>query len=131
MTQEIINIDIKETSLPVRVKNCLAAGNIKNVEQLLQLEVWQLKRIPNLGMKSAKEIIEYVNSLGYELKGQDSFDKNKAKLPWVTKLIDEAVAKERENCSDRVWMALIKHGIAWNVRQDVTSAIMLKVQNED
>ena len=126
MTQEITNIEIKDTPLPVRVQNCLSAASIKNVEQLLQLEAWRLKTIPNLGIKSIKEIIEYVNSLGCELKGQDAFDKNKAKLPWVIRLIDEAVDKERKNCSDRVWMALIKHGISWDVRQDITNAIMAK-----
>ena len=42
----------------------------------------------------------------------------------------EAIKLEREACSDRAWIALVKHGQPWNVRQAVTEAIREKETNE-
>lgn len=105
MTQEIINIDIKDTPLSGRTKNCLKFAGIEYVSTLPQLEAWELLRIPNMGRKSVEEVIEYLHSLGISLKGQDKFYKQKKKLPWVVKLIDEAVVKERLACFDAAYDA--------------------------
>ena len=46
-------------------------------------------------------------------------------LEAFAKLVEErAVAKEREACADRAWIALINQSQPWNVRQDVTQAIL-------
>jgi len=42
----------------------------------------------------------------------------------LVRTLEDAIAKEeREKCAERAWIALIKHGQPWNVRQDVTDAI--------
>jgi hypothetical protein len=112
---EIIDIEIKNTELSIRTKNSLRFAGIHHVGVLVLCEAWELMRIPNIGRKSAEEIIEYLNQLGYSLKGQDKFYKQKKNLPWVVKLINEAVAQEREACaklaeqgSDTVTAAFIR-----------------------
>ena len=99
MTQEIINIDIKDTTLSGRTKNCCQYAGIQTVGVLTQLEAWELLHIPNMGRKSVEEIIELLSHFGLTLKGQDKFYKRKQQLPWVVKLIEEAVAQEREACA--------------------------------
>jgi len=100
MTQEIINIDIKDTTLSGRTKNCCQYAGIQTVGVLTQLEAWELLRIPNMGRKSVEEIIHFLNNFGLTLKGQDKFYKRKQQLPWVVKMIEEAVAKERKELAD-------------------------------
>jgi hypothetical protein len=48
---------------------------------------------------------------------------HRAVSPWVMKLVNDAVMKEREACAERAWIALVKHKQPWNIRQDVTEAI--------
>lgn len=99
MTQnEIMNIQIKDTPLSGRTKNCLKFAGIEYVSNLTRLEALELLGVPNMGRRSVEEVIEYLSSLGFTLKGQDKFYKRKQKLPWVVKLIEEAVIKEREAC---------------------------------
>jgi hypothetical protein len=44
---------------------------------------------------------------------------------WVPPhFVDMAV----ESCAERAWLALVKHKQPWNVRQDVTDAILAKEQ---
>ena len=40
----------------------------------------------------------------------------------------EAIELENEACAERAWIALVKHGQPWNVRQDVTNAIRARKQ---
>ena len=41
----------------------------------------------------------------------------------LDKLLNDVRGHEREKCAERAWIALVKHGQPWNVRQDVTEAI--------
>lgn len=124
MTKQIIDTNIRETTLSGRIQNCLVSEKIMNVGQLLQMEASQLLKISNLGAKGIREVDSYLASLGYELKGREKLVKSKAKESRISLLIADAVKKEREKCADRAWMALINHQLPWNIRQDVTSAIM-------
>jgi len=99
MTLEIIDMEIKDTTLSGRTKNCCQYAGIRTVGVLMRLEAWELLRIPNMGRKSVEEIIKFFGQYGYELQGQDKFYKQKKQLPWVVKLIEEAVAQERDACA--------------------------------
>ena len=41
----------------------------------------------------------------------------------LDKLLNDVRGYEREKCAERAWIALVKNGQPWNVRQDVTEAI--------
>lgn len=41
----------------------------------------------------------------------------------LDKMLSDVRSAEREKCAERAWIALVKHGQPWNVRQDVTEAI--------
>jgi predicted DNA-binding helix-hairpin-helix protein len=99
MTLEIIGMEIKDTTLSGRTKNALRYAGIDYVSILTHISANELLRIPNMGRKSVEEIIEFLGQFRYELKGQDKFYKRKQQLPWVVKLIEEAVAQEREACA--------------------------------
>ena len=108
MTQdEIIDIEIKDTTLSGRTKNALKAAGVFHVGVLVRFEACDLLRIPDMGRKSVEDVIEYLNQIGYSLKGQDKFYKQKKNLPWVSKLIEEAVLQERDDCSVRANIALL------------------------
>lgn len=124
MTQQILDMEIKDTKLSVRTKNCLKFSGIEHVSTLQQLEAWELLRIPNMGRKSVEQVIEFLSSHGITLKGQDKFYKRKQQLPWVVKLIDEAVAQERARCSARADVALL--GTHVETRDRVLRAIRLQ-----
>ena len=53
-----------------RVVNALSAEGITRLEHLVCWTGWELSKIPNLGMKSVKEIKAYVHSKGLKLKGE-------------------------------------------------------------
>jgi len=115
MKLEIMDIEIKDAPLSGRTKNCLKFAGIQYVSTLPQLEAMELLHIPNMGRKSVEEVIEYLHSIGVALKGQDKFYKRKQQLPWVVRLIEEAVAKERLACFDAAYDA--------NATTDVLKAI--------
>jgi hypothetical protein len=97
--ENILDMELKETSLTVRTRNCLLASQIYTFKDLLDKSYTYFWKIDGIGAKSVAEIIEMVNSHGYTVENQDFFYKKKASLPWVKKLIEEAVAKEREACA--------------------------------
>ena len=98
-------IEVKDMKISGRAKNCLKSAGVKTVKDLLDVEAWELLRVPNLGRKSVEEIIEYLGEIGHSLKGQNKFYKCKQQLPWVVKLIEEAVAAERIGCFDAAYDA--------------------------
>lgn len=59
---------IEDMPLTVRTSNCLRAANIHTVGQLQQWTRNELLKLPNLGMKSLKEIIEELQKIGLKLR---------------------------------------------------------------
>lgn len=65
-----------------------------------------------------QEIIEMPEYLNASYEGDDLYTGDQ-----VRELMKLVADKEREACSERAWIALVKHKQPWNVRQDVTDAI--------
>jgi DNA-directed RNA polymerase alpha subunit len=61
---------LDEVPFTVRTSNCLRAANVYNVGQLQQWTENELLKLPNLGRKSIKEIIEEMQKLGLHLREQ-------------------------------------------------------------
>jgi len=61
---------LDEVPFTVRTSNCLRAANVYNVGQLQQWTENELLKLPNLGKKSIKEIIEEMQKLGLHLREQ-------------------------------------------------------------
>jgi DNA-directed RNA polymerase alpha subunit len=59
---------IDELGLNERTKNCLKAEDIFTIEQLCSQTSNQLFKVPNLGRKSLKEIVEALDVLKLKLK---------------------------------------------------------------
>jgi len=59
---------LDEVPFTVRTSNCLRAANVYNVGQLLQWTENELLKLPNLGRKSLKEIIQELGFLGLKLR---------------------------------------------------------------
>jgi DNA-directed RNA polymerase alpha subunit len=59
---------LDEVPLSVRTSNCLREANIFNVGQLQQWTENELLKLPNLGRKSLKEIIDELGLLGLQLR---------------------------------------------------------------
>tara|TARA_R110000868_G_scaffold94770_1_gene261160 strand:- start:589 stop:969 length:381 start_codon:yes stop_codon:yes gene_type:complete len=59
---------LDEVPFTVRTSNCLREANIFNVGQLQQWTEYELLRLPNLGRKSLKEIIDELEVLGLQLR---------------------------------------------------------------
>lgn len=59
---------IDEVPFTVRTSNCLREANIYNVGQLQQWTENELLKLPNLGRKSLKEIIDELGLLGLQLR---------------------------------------------------------------
>jgi len=59
---------LDEVPLSVRTSNCLREANIYNVGQLQQWTANELLKLPNLGRKSLKEIIDELKLLGLQLR---------------------------------------------------------------
>ena len=68
--EEIERDSIKNLYLTRRSENCLKAEGIFTITQLLNRTANSLLKIPNLGRKSQKEIIEQLAGLGYKLRDQ-------------------------------------------------------------
>ena len=66
-----IGVDaIEKLELTVRSERCLKADDIFTITQLLGCTENRLFKIPNLGRKSLKEIIEQLDARGLKLRGQ-------------------------------------------------------------
>ena len=66
--KEIEMDSIDNLELTIRSQNCLRAEGINAITQLQRCTASRLLKIPNLGRKSLKEIIQAMDSLGYKLK---------------------------------------------------------------
>jgi hypothetical protein len=63
---------IDELDLSVRSHNCLKSANIATVGDLVQWSGSNLLRIPNLGRRSLRDIIETLASMGLSLSPQSN-----------------------------------------------------------
>lgn len=86
--EPIVNVDYESmtidefqysttTFLPVRAHNCLKSENINTIKQLLGWCEHRLLKTPNLGPKSLKDIVDFLQTKGLKLgsiPGYDSFD---------------------------------------------------------
>jgi len=69
--QEIETIlSIRALDLTVRSQNCLSYMGVETVEQLCKKKYSELLLFPNMGRKSANEIVEQLSRLGLSLKGE-------------------------------------------------------------
>ena len=68
--KEAVSVDgIEKLELTVRSERCLKAEGIYTMSQLLKYSDIGLLRIPNLGRKSLREIIEQLEARGMKLRG--------------------------------------------------------------
>ncbi|MCE2928585.1 MAG: DNA-directed RNA polymerase subunit alpha [Candidatus Caenarcaniphilales bacterium] len=63
------NVSVEELELSVRSYNCLKRANINSLNDLLSLSDIDLMNIKNFGKKSAEEVLDKLESMGYSLKG--------------------------------------------------------------
>ena len=66
------NVSVEELELSVRSYNCLKRANINSLADLLKLTDFDLMNIKNFGKKSAEEVLDKLESMGYNLKSRDS-----------------------------------------------------------
>jgi DNA-directed RNA polymerase subunit alpha len=59
---------VEELELTVRTSNCLREAKIFTIGQLQQWTEDELLRLPNLGRKSLKEVIEQLQARGLKLR---------------------------------------------------------------
>jgi DNA-directed RNA polymerase alpha subunit len=70
LPEVVVEGDIEKLELTVRSEHCLKAEGIYTITQLLKYSDIGLLRLPNLGRKSLKEIIEQLDARGLKLRGQ-------------------------------------------------------------
>jgi DNA-directed RNA polymerase subunit alpha len=61
---------VEELELTVRTSNCLKEAKIFTIGQLQQWTENELLRLPNLGRKSLKEVIEQLQARGLKLRAE-------------------------------------------------------------
>ena len=59
---------IEELDLSVRSFNCLKRAGINTVEDLINKSEDDMMKVRNLGRKSLEEVVEKLNSLGFQLQ---------------------------------------------------------------
>lgn len=65
------NVSVEELELSVRSYNCLKRANINSLSDLLQLSDIDLMNIKNFGKKSAEEVLDKLETMGYSLRGKE------------------------------------------------------------
>jgi hypothetical protein len=65
---KLFSMEVGELLLTVRAANCLRAGGIRTVGDLLKTTRWDLMKLPNLGKKSLLEIEEVLAELNLKLR---------------------------------------------------------------
>ena len=59
---------VDELELTVRTSNCLKVAEIHTIGQLQQWTKNELLKLPNLGSKSLKEIVDQLGAIGLKLR---------------------------------------------------------------
>lgn len=68
--EEYKSADIHELKLPVRHFRILMAEGILTKEKLIQYTERDLRKIPNLGIKGMRMVVQALNEAGLKIKGQ-------------------------------------------------------------
>ena len=68
--QQYANADLHELNLPIRYFRCLTSEGIYTKAKLCEWDIREIRRIPNMGAKGLKLLIEAVGEAGLKLKGQ-------------------------------------------------------------
>lgn len=66
------NVSVEELELSVRSYNCLKRAQINTLADLLTLSDIDLMNIKNFGKKSAEEVLDKLEAMGYTLRGKPS-----------------------------------------------------------
>ena len=66
--EKVLEMTIEELDLSVRSFNCLKRAGINTVEDLINKSEDDMMKVRNLGRKSLEEVIEKLNSLGFQLQ---------------------------------------------------------------
>lgn len=64
--RELLDIQVEDLEVTVRVHNCLKAANIKKVADLVRYQEAELIKFRNFGRKSLTELVDKVRELGLE-----------------------------------------------------------------
>ena len=59
----ILNKSIDELELSVRAKNCLQSQGVKTINELIEIDPYELLFIRNMGVRTVKEIIANLRRL--------------------------------------------------------------------
>ena len=66
--EKVLEMTIEELDLSVRSFNCLKRAGINTVEDLINKSEDDIMKVRNLGRKSLEEVVEKLNSLGFQLQ---------------------------------------------------------------
>ena len=69
--EKVLEMTIEELDLSVRSFNCLKRAGINTVEDLISKSEEDMMKVRNLGRKSLEEVINKLNSLGFDLVKED------------------------------------------------------------
>ena len=69
--EKVLEMTIEELDLSVRSFNCLKRAGINTVEDLINKSEEDMMKVRNLGRKSLEEVVQKMNSLGFNLRKDD------------------------------------------------------------
>ncbi len=69
--EKVLEMTIEELDLSVRSFNCLKRAGINTVEDLINKSEEDMMKVRNLGRKSLDEVVEKLNSLGFQLHADE------------------------------------------------------------
>ncbi len=69
--EKVLEMTIEELDMSVRAFNCLKRAGINTVEDLINRSEEDMIKVRNLGKKSLEEVIQKLQSLGFELKKEE------------------------------------------------------------
>jgi len=69
--EKVLEMTIEELDLSVRSFNCLKRAGINTVEDLINKTEDDMMKVRNLGRKSLEEVVEKIESLGFQLQAEE------------------------------------------------------------
>ena len=69
--EQVLEMTIEELDLSVRAFNCLKRAGVNTVNDLINKSPEEMMKVRNLGKKSLEEVISKLNSLGFNLNGEE------------------------------------------------------------